>query len=312
MLQGGTWLIATFFLVVLVRGVDVGRVWGLGQEAHGAWIAAAIASNLLVLPLWAQEWRLLLPPSSPVRLRRMLSLAAQLAFLGNAVPASGPVSAVVLLAREPGVTRAAALSGLALEQVTEGIVKVGALVLAAELLPLPMSMHSALIALSGAVVALTLIVVVAAIRHKHIDEMSTRELSPLVARILSFAARWSRDLESLRRPSRFGLALVCSAGMKTAEALALVAVQHAFGLTLPFAATVLVLAASILGTIAPLAPANLGIYEGAVVAAYRHAGVPPETALALAVVSHICLLLGTAAVGYVAFSVDRFVKAPAS
>src|SRR6516164_8981130 len=44
MLQGGTWLIATFFLVVLVRGVDVGRVWGLGQEAHGAWIAAAIAS----------------------------------------------------------------------------------------------------------------------------------------------------------------------------------------------------------------------------------------------------------------------------
>jgi glycosyltransferase 2 family protein len=305
------WLIATFLFVVLIRGVDVDRVWALGQEVHGGWIAAAIASNLLVLPFWAQQWRVLLPPSTPVRMRRMLSVAAQLAFLGNAVPASGQVSAVVLLAREPGVTRSAALSGLALEQVTEGIVKVAALVLAAELLPLPMWMHSALIALSGAVAVLTVVVVLAAVHHDRIDAINAHERSPLVGRVVSVAARWSRDLESIRRPSRFGIALACSAGTKTVEALALVAVQHAFGLALPFSTTMLVLAASILGTIAPLAPANLGIYEGAVVAAYRHAGVAPEAALALAVVSHVCLLLATAAVGYVVFSVDRFAKAPA-
>jgi uncharacterized membrane protein YbhN (UPF0104 family) len=141
--------------------------------------------------------------------------------------------------------------------------------------------------------------------------MSDRARAPLVGRVVSLAARWSRDLESLRRPWRFGLALICSAGSKAVEALAIVAVQHAFGLTFPFPTTVLVLAASILGTIAPVAPANLGVYEGAVVAAYRHAGVPAELALALAVVSHACLLLGTAAVGYVTFSVNRFAKARA-
>src|SRR5262249_62160717 len=107
-------LVATGFLVVRVRSVAVGRVWGLGQEVRGGWVAIAVASNLLILPLWAQQWRTLLPPSSRVAPKRMLSLVAQFSFLGNALPASGQVSAVVLLAREPGVTSAAALSALTL------------------------------------------------------------------------------------------------------------------------------------------------------------------------------------------------------
>lgn len=312
-LHGGTWLIATFFVVVLVRSVDVGRVWALGQETRGGWVAIAVASNLLILPLWAQQWRILLPPSSHVPPKRMLSLAAQLSFLGNTVPASGQVSAVILLGREPGVTPGAALSALALEQVTEGLVKVGILLLAAELLPLPGWMHRAFFALALAVAGLTAGVATAAFHHKRITALSARPgAHPLLDRLIALVARWSRELESLRRPSRFALALVCSAGTKAAEGFAIVAVQHAFGLALPMSTTVLVLAAAILGTIAPLAPANLGIFEGAVVAAYRHAGLPAETALALAVVEHSCLLLGTAAVGYVVFSVSRFAGARAA
>lgn len=312
-LHGGTWLIATFFLVLLVRSVDVGRAWTLGQEVRGAWIALAVAANLLIIPLWAQQWRVLLPSSSPLGLKRMLSLAAQFSFLGNAVPASGQVSAVVLLGREPGVTPAAALSALTLEQATEGIVKVGVLVFAAELLALPAWMHSALIGLALVVAVLTLVVALAAFHYRRIEAVSGRPRgSAIVARLIALVAQWARDLESLRTPSRFALALACSVGTKTAEALAIVAVQHAFGLALPFSTTLLVLAAAILGTIAPLAPANLGVYEGAVVAAYRHAGLPPETALALAVVEHLCLLFGTAAVGYIVFSMGRMAGARAA
>jgi glycosyltransferase 2 family protein len=312
-LHGATWVIATGLLVVLVRSVDVGRLWALGQEVRPGWVALAVASNLLILPLWAQQWRTLLPPSSPVAAKRMLSLVAQFSFLGNALPASGQVSAVVLLAREPGVTSASALSALALEQVTEGIVKVGVLLFAAQLLPLPGWMRSALAGLAAVVAALTLSVVIAAFHHARITAMSARaKASPVASRLLGLAGRWSRDLESLRTPSRFALALACSAGTKAAEALAIVSVQHAFGLVLPVSTTMLVLGATILGTIAPLAPANLGIYEGAVVAAYRHVGLPPETALALAVVEHACLLAATAAVGYVVFSVSRIAGARAA
>jgi uncharacterized protein (TIRG00374 family) len=306
-------LIATAFVVVLVRSVDVSRVWSIGQEVRGAWIALAIGANLLILPIWAQQWRALLPPSSPVPMRRMLPLAAQISFLGNAVPASGQVSAVLLISREPGVTSAAALSALALEQVTEGLVKVGVLVTAAQLLPLPDWMHAALLVLATVVGMLTFAVAVAAFHHERLGRMSERPRAiPLVGRVIAFAARWSRDLESLRRPSRFVLGLFCGVGTKAVEAIAIVAIQRAFGLSLPLSTTVLVLAAAILGSIAPIAPANLGVYEGALVAAYRHAGLSPEIALALAVVSHVCLLLGTAAVGYVVFSVSRLIGARAA
>lgn len=305
------WLVATALFVVLVRSVDVGRFWALSQDVRGGWIAVAVAFNLLIVPLWAQQWRSLLPPSSSVALKRMLSIASQLSFLGNTFPATGQVSAVILLGREPGVTKAAALSALALEQVTEGIVKVGVLVFAAELLPLPGWMRQALIVLAGVVAVLTAAVVVAALHHERIAGAS-RTIHPLVDPVIALIGRWARDLESLRRPSRFAAGLLCCAGTKAAELLAIVAVQHAFGLSLPFSTTVLALAAAILGTIAPVAPANLGVYEGAVVAAYRHAGVAPEMALALAVVQHGCLLLGTAAVGYVVFSVGRIAGARAA
>jgi uncharacterized protein (TIRG00374 family) len=312
-LHGGTWLIATFFLVLLVRSVDVGRVWALGQEVRAAWVSLAVAANLLILPLWAQQWRALLPSSSPLSMKRMLSLAAQFSFLGSAVPASGQVSAVILLGREPGVTPAAALSALTLEQATEGIVKVGVLVFAAELLALPVWMHSALIGLALVVAALTITVSLAALHHRRIAALSARpRSSAIVVRLVALIAQWARDLESLRTPSRLAVALACSIGTKTAEALAIVAVQRAFGFALPFSTTLLVLAAAILGTIAPLSPANLGVYEGAVVAAYRHAGLPPETALAIAVVEHTCLLLGTAGVGYIVFSMGRVAGARAT
>jgi uncharacterized membrane protein YbhN (UPF0104 family) len=243
----------------------------------------------------------------------MLSIVAQMSLFTNMVPVSGPVSAVVMLSREPGVTTAAALSGLALEQVVEGVVKLTILVVAAQVLPLPDWMHRAVLALAVAVVLLTIAVVAAALHHERLGAVSaTRGTRSLLDRFLALVARWSRDLESLRRPSRFALAVVCCTGSKAAEALAMVAVQHAFGLTLPFSTTLLALGAMILGTIAPVSPANLGIYEGAVVAAYRHAGLAPELALALAVVSHVCLLLGTAAVGYVVFSVNRFAGARAA
>ena len=274
MLQAGMWLVATALFTILIRSVDLGRTWALGQEVRGAWIAAAVGCNLLVLPLWAEQWRTLLPPSSPVAPKRMLSIASQLAFLGNALPASGQVSAVILLRREPGVTSAAALSALALEQVTEGVVKVGVLLLAAAFLPIPAWMHQALIVLAAVVAVLTTAVVVAAMHHERIATMSgNASQHRAFGRVATLVASWARDLESLRRPSRFALALACCVGTKTVELMAIVAVQHAFGLSLPFSTTLLVLAAAILGTIAPVAPANLGVYEGAVVAAYRHAGV---------------------------------------
>ena len=72
------------------------------------------------------------------------------------------------------MTSAAALSALALEQVTEGHREgARALLFAAQLLPLPGWMHRALFALAIAVAALTAAVVVAAFHHERIARRSS-------------------------------------------------------------------------------------------------------------------------------------------
>ena len=52
--------------------------------------------------------------------------------------------------------------------------------------------------------------------------------------------------------------------VKLAEAGAIFAVQHAFGLSLSAESVLVVLAATALGSVVPVAPANIGTYEAAI------------------------------------------------
>jgi uncharacterized membrane protein YbhN (UPF0104 family) len=108
----------------------------------------------------------------------------------------------------------------------------------------------------------------------------------------------ARELEILKDWRRSAGALACVIAMKGVEALALAAVQHAFGVQISAGGTLLVLAALILGTMLPVAPGNLGTYEASVFLAYRYLGISPEQALTLAVVEHLCFLLPSVGVGY--------------
>lgn len=300
------WLGATALLVYLVRSVDAARAWQLARGVEPLWLLGALASNLLILPCWAQQWRMLLPPLHPVPMTRMLPLVSVMSFLGNTVPASGHVSVVVMLAREPGVNHASALSTLSLDQLVEGITKISVLLLASQLLSLPEWMKRATQLLVVVVGVLMVALLLAA--HRQADMIRWRLRSggtSIRNRSISFVTRWSHGLESLRSPRRFAAALGSAFAAKGSEALGIIAVQHAFGVVVPPSVSVMVLAAVFIGSIIPAAPANIGTYEAAVVAAYRHAGVAPETALALAVVQHLCVLLSTAGVGYLVFTVRR-------
>ena len=80
--------------------------------------------------------------------------------------------------------------------------------------------------------------------------------------------------------------------------LAILCVQRAFGVHLPLASGVLVLAALNLATLLPLVPGNLGVYEGAVVVTYAHLGLSAEQAVGIAVVQHAAYFAALALPGY--------------
>jgi uncharacterized membrane protein YbhN (UPF0104 family) len=93
-------------------------------------------------------------------------------------------------------------------------------------------------------------------------------------------------------------ALAIGLAMRATEALAMIAVQHALGVDLPLAGTLLVLSSVVLATMLPIAPANVGVYEGAAVLAYRWMGVDAESALALALLQHLAYLAAMGGAGW--------------
>jgi uncharacterized membrane protein YbhN (UPF0104 family) len=118
------------------------------------------------------------------------------------------------------------------------------------------------------------------------------------ARALGFAASWASALEALRSP-RFLLAVAVGLLMKGAEAGGWWAVERALGVAVRPGSPVLALSATNLASAVPLAPGNLGVYEGAAYAVYHGLlGVPRDAAVALAVVGHAAYLAAFVGVGW--------------
>jgi uncharacterized membrane protein YbhN (UPF0104 family) len=125
--------------------------------------------------------------------------------------------------------------------------------------------------------------------------------------IMLAASRWAQELailKSVRAPS----ALVFVALTKVAEGIAIAAVARAYGVDLSIGGTVLVLAATVLASMLPLSPGNLGTYEAGVFLAYRHLGLTSEQAIGLALAQHVCFMIPAVGIGYVLLSAQTFAR----
>ncbi len=297
------WLAATLLIVLVFRAAGWTRVVDIGSRIDSAWLFMAVCGNLAIQPFAAIQWRLLLPRNQRIRLRRMLSITALSSLAMNTAPALvGHASAVVLLARQPGLCHGTALSVLALDQLTEAIAKVAVVLLAIIVLPVPDWMQQGALALAGGATLFLIGMIVAA---RHHEALARRASGAKPGSLIAFAARWSDRLETLRTPRRFLAALMACFGMKLVEGLAIIATQHALGVDLPASSAILILAAAGFGTIVPLAPGNLGTYEAAVFLAYRWLGVSAGDAVALALVQHLAYLAASIGAGYAVLSLRQ-------
>jgi uncharacterized membrane protein YbhN (UPF0104 family) len=276
----GAWFVATALIVLLVRTVDPARALRVVAHTNGWWLLAAVAANLLIQPLGALQWRSLLPDGADVSFRRMLRLFTLTSVANNTTPSLiGHATGALLLASEPEIGKTGALTVVALDQIAVGVVKVAIIGCAAALISLPQWMERGLAGLGFAVVVMFVAAIVTAKRTRHFG--------------------------ALREPIRFLRGVACALGVKGAEAGAILAVQQAFGLDVSVQSVIVVLAASALGSVVPIAPANIGTYEAASYGAYRFLGFNAETALGIAVVQHVCQLLPAVGAGYVLLSVPK-------
>jgi uncharacterized membrane protein YbhN (UPF0104 family) len=189
-----------------------------------------------------------------------------------------------------------------MDQLLVGIAKLTVLATGALTLTLPVWMLAGVTALSAGVAALLAGCLFAAWNHEWLATRSAQLLPTLVAESLG---RMGMALAPIRSPARGGAALLLAFAKKLVEVLAILCVQRAFGVSLPLASGVLVLAALNLATLLPLVPGNVGIFEGAVVLVYTHLGLSAEQAAGIAVVQHACYFVALALPGYAWLALSR-------
>lgn len=282
-------------LVLAVRRFDLAHLTLVLATARPAWVALAVASYMAILPIWALQWCVLAPPTGESRFGRMLGVIAMYSSVLNTTPLLvGEAAALMFLVARAGISRAAALSMLAMDQLVLGIAKVSVLVLAAWLVSLPLWMQRGMRALSLAVALLLVTLLAVAWGDRSVARVAQR-IPERGGRVLHAVAG---ALAPLRSPWRGGSSLLLALLKKLAEIVAILCVQRAFGVVLPFGSAVLALAALNLATLVPIVPGNVGVYEAAIVVAYTHLGVDADRALGMALVQHACYFVALALPGY--------------
>jgi len=279
----------------VLRELPWARVIGLLGGQRPWWTSLAVLANALVLPLWALEWWRLAPSRERPPIGRSFEVVALTSATMNTIPFfAGEASAVVLLVARAGLSRAGALSVLALDQLLVGVAKLAVIGTAMLLAPLPVALRAGV----GTLAATVALGGIAMLLLSRSAGVSWTPGPRHAARAIAFVRAWAARLEVLREPRGLAFVLALALGKKALEIAAILAVQQSLGVVLPWWSSVLVVAALGIGTLVPLAPANLGTYEATAFLAYRYLGVPADTALGLAMLHHLAFLLPAIGTGW--------------
>lgn len=293
------WLLLTVFVGVAFRNVAWSEALNLALGASWGWLAIAVFANGGILLLAAWQWMVFLPSPGSVGLGAMLWITTVTSTVSNGGPfLAGHATGVHLLATRGGVGYATAVSVKALDQLAEGIAKLMLFGLTISLSPLSGAVRGGAVSLLGLVAAFGAALVLAAHRGHHLERLADR-WHGWRGRAVRFLGTAALQLEALRRPRVFLMAIALGAAQKVVEGLAIVAVLMALGVSLPLWGVLLVLSAVNLSTMASFTPANVGIYEGSAVVAYGFLGIDTEAAIGIAVLQHVAYLVPMAGAGWV-------------
>ena len=283
-------LLVTALAVWAVRALPVERMAASLAAAQLPWIGAAVLAHLVIQPVAATQWGLLLGTTTPPLAWRTLLRVFSLTSVANNTANSlvGHAAGTTMLARLPGVGATRALSLLVLDQLCVGVAKITVLLVAMASLgavssgALPSWLRTGLLALVIPVVLLLFATIVA-----------PRGLAPWLSRLPVVGARVHTWLEIVAAvpPRRVLAAVGCALLVKGCEAGGIAAVQLAFDVPVTVHTVALALAATAVATLIPVMPANLGSYEGSVYVALTLAGISPTLALTVALAQHATQLL---------------------
>jgi len=302
-------LISVVSLLLVARSVDVAAAGRLIARAAVEPLIVALAVYLVGLALRFVIWQTLLPPrpdGSRVSAGRLVPIL-MVGLLGNAVlPARlGEVIRAYLVSRRENIVFGGALGSVALERVVDtATLAVMAFVAA-------MGAGAAVWIVRGtglvAVAGIVLLVALATTGLRPLLGLlarlsAIRALEAPVTAVQRHLERFVHWSGGAHRRRAMGIALGLSAAAWLCNAALFLMVGQAVGASISPVGALLIMAVTVLATAIPSAPAYVGTFELAAVTMATSLGVPAETALAVAVLTHALGLLPTAIGGSAALA----------
>ncbi len=267
--------ISVAFLYWTLRGVDVAELWQVLRRSNPAWWALAVLGAMVIFPLRAVRWRLILHPVAPGLPLGMLWRAIAIGMMVNNVypaRAGEPARAFALTRETPRVGFAAAFASLAVDRVFDALVLLCLLFVGMTELPAaqatlvggrPLSnwVGLGMVGMVAMVAVLYLIVVFPA-RLIGLFEAFSRRVAPrFEARGRDALRAFADGLGVLRNPRRFAAVLFWTVLHWVVNALAIWCGFRAVGIETSLLSAFVVQGLLAIAVAAPSSPGFFGIFE---------------------------------------------------
>ena len=287
-----------------MRNIRFSETWDALRAVNWWWLVpSGLVLGISVL-MRAIRWRVLFeperrPPLWPVTKATLLGL-----FFNNILPArAGEAARIVALKYYAGTSRAESTATIVVERVFDVLSLLLLLFVSVPWLPhVSWLRAAAILAIAlGACLAIMIVVIVVygerPIRFMLRALLRLPGLGGLDVDRLSLSV--TRGFSTLRRPGHGLVAAVWTIASWLVMALSFWLLMRGFNLHLPFLAGLLTTIAVGVAFIVPAAPAAVGVFEAAAVAALTAYGVPHSQAFAYALVLHALNFFPFVAFGFV-------------
>jgi uncharacterized protein (TIRG00374 family) len=288
-------LLSAAGLYLVLRGIDWQVLGPTLSRVHWGWLLAAVAVEMLTLWIGAIRWRWLFWPHYRPQTGRLFAILGVAQLANTVLPGRlGLLVRALLVGSDGEVSRATALTTLAVEKMLEGITLLPVGVLLFWVLDLPDWLRISALLSAGLLLGLGLVVGVG---------LRWREafLGWLSERTTGWLLRVSRalldGLDALRS-FRAGWRLWALSIVYWAAVMAVIGlVMRSVGLHVPLGALLALLFVLQIGVRLPSLPGNVGIFEYLGVVTLSAFGVDKTSALGAMLVLHVVMYLPPSLVG---------------
>ena len=303
-------LLTGVFLWIVARNVNGSELIAAFLGADYRLVVPAALATLTGYLLRTFRWQRIIRPVAPIPFGGAFAVLMMGFTANNLLPARlGEVVRAYLLRRKTGARKTYGVATIILERICDGLTLILFLAFVSLLIRLPewglevQTFSSALFLAAAVAIAVVLIKesLVARVVDLAIGRLPARIAGPILRAVDVFIS----GLHALKSRRTLVLVVALSVAVWLLEATSYLLMVSAFNISMPpvqlVLAAVFLLVVVNLGIMLPSAPGYVGTFQFFAVMALGAFGVPKETALAVAISSHLMQYLMVTAIGVVFF-----------